>query len=273
MSFNEFLKKSIENYDSIVDYYLNYLMDFSKNEFPFEEQIQLRGAADKFMNTICEVSYLDKSIIDQYFELIDNFREDLRVYRRAKGISNFLRLFSPTRVIKINQIRDAFEVIYSRSLELLNECNKQRQYRSEGIKLNGFYQPENSNKAKIEELVNEAIVLIEEDSTLTTDSKKQLVEYLNIVLRDLKGEYSDWTKIIGRIKETIIILGAMGSIMGGIAPLFDAKKKLEDTTTIIENTSINLNYNVVNKTFNCHDIQQLENVSSVLLQIEEGEEK
>ena len=81
----------------------------------------------------------------------------------------------------------------------------------------------------LKSLINEAIGLINEETSITPKSKKQLVDYLTKVLTGLDGKHTDWTKVIGRVKETIIILGALGSVVGGLSPLILAKDKLEES--------------------------------------------
>lgn len=269
MTFNEYLNITTDNSEVIFDYYLEFLNGFSSNDFPYEEQLKLNGVAGKFINCIEKVSFIPREERDRYIEKINLFKDELRRYRRSKSrskLSNAILLFPG---FSIHKIHDTFEDLYSLTLKFINEATRIEAY-TDNLSLNGFYQPANSNKKKIQELINEAIELIGRDGTITEKSKKQIIEYLNKVLRELERENINWSKIIGRIKETIIVLGALGSFAGGVTPLLtQAKDKLEETTTVIQQTSINVNYNILNETYNIQNIQQIGSFNSAILQIEE----
>lgn len=273
MTFNEYLNTATDNSEVIFDYYLIFLNEFSSKDFPYEEQLKLNGVAGKFLNCVEKVSYAPKEERDKYLDRINQFKEELRQYRRTKNRSKFSKVLIPNPRIGLHRIQDTFEDLYSKTLGYINEASRIDGF-SDNLTLNGFYQPANSNKRKIQELINEAIILISEDETLTEKSKKQIIDYLNKVLRELDRENVNWSKIIGRIKETIIVLGALGSFAGGVTPLLtQAKDKLEETTIVIQQTSINLNYNVLNETFNVQNIQQIRTLNSTILQIEENNKK
>lgn len=271
MTFNEYLNIDSENNHVIFEFYLSFLNELSTKDYPYEEQLKLKGAAGKFLNCIEKVSYLNKEKRDNYLEGINSLSKDLKNYRRTKNRSKLSVVISPIKRISLNRIQDIFEDFFSLTLDFINEASRIGEY-SDNLKLNGFYQPENSNKKKIQDLIKEAISLIEEDDSLTEKSKKQIVDYLNKALRDLDREHINWSRFIGRIKETIIVLGALGSFAGGISPLIKAKDKLEETTVIIQKTSINLNYKVLNETFNIQNIKNIEYINSNVLQIQEANE-
>ncbi|MFA6581000.1 MAG: hypothetical protein WCS79_04285, partial [Paludibacter sp.] len=107
--------------------------------------------------------------------------------------------------------------------------------------------------------------IIKEDYSLKEKTKKSIIEYLEIALNELDREYVNWTKFIGRIKETIIVLGALGTFTGEfVSPLFNAREKLENATTVIQNTSINVNYNVISDTFNIQNIHQISSIKNLI---------
>lgn len=271
MTFNEFLNCELELKEVILDYYLTYLNEFSSKEFPYDELLKLNGAAEKFLNCIEKTNFISKAEREDYLYLIEQFRTDLKRYRHTKNMSKISLLITNKRLGKI-RIEDDFEELFSKTIGLINKTTRYNGY-VDSLTLNGFYQPANSNKKKIQDLINEAIILIGDDETLTEKSKKQLIDYLNKTLAELQKENVNWSKLIGRIKETIIVLGALGSFASGMTPLIQAKEKLEETTVVIQNTSINLNYNVLNETFNIKNIQQIGEMSSVVLQIQENNEK
>lgn len=265
MTFNDYLNLSINDYQEISNYYLNFLEEFSTKKFPYEKKLQFKGTATKFLNSIEDLTYLQKEKQEEYVKIIDQLNESLDILNRRSKRSRVLNLiFSPQRS---HRIESDFGILYDRTIELINDANKTLKYRNRNLKINGFYEPKNSNKAQIKKLILEAIELIKQDNSITEKSKKQLLDYLNKVLTNLDSDYTNWTDIIGKIKETIIVLGALGGFIGGISPLFEAKDKLEQTTIVIEKTSINLNYNVINETFNHNEILNINPSNSYILQI------
>tara|TARA_R110001583_G_scaffold194575_1_gene365818 strand:- start:2301 stop:3128 length:828 start_codon:yes stop_codon:yes gene_type:complete len=270
MTFNSYLNLDNKNYRDIIDYYLIYLSEFSNNDFPYGERLQLRGSASKFVNCIYAVTFLKQEKQDEYFELIDKFNEISNDLRRRENQSRLAKyLFSSSNSY---QLKEEFEKIYIKTLDIISDTNKTLDLRSRYLEINDLYKPDNSNKSKIKKLIIEAIELIIKDDSLTEKTKKQLVDYLNKVLANLDYENTNWTDIIGKITETIIILGALGSIVGGFSPLFEAKEKLKETTEVIEKTSINLNYKVINETFILSEIKNINSNSSFILQLEENNE-
>ncbi|WP_435182284.1 hypothetical protein [Cellulophaga omnivescoria] len=271
MTFNEYLSLPSSNYQEISKYYLGFLEEFSAKKFPYEKKIQFKGSAIKFLNSIEDLTYLQKEKQEEYVKHIDMLNESLSIYDRRSKRSKILNLIFPPQ--SSYRVESEFEKIYEKTIDLINEANKNLKYRKVDLKINGFYEPENSNKAQIQKLILEAMELINEDNSLTEKTKKQLLDYLNKILKNLNSEYTNWTEIIGKIKETIIVLGALGGFIGGISPLFQAKEKLEQTTTVIEKTSINLNYKVINETFNHNEILNINPSNSYILQIENKDDK
>ena len=264
ITFNEFLNTSAEDSQKIFDFYLNFLGELSVKNFPFDEQLKLKGAGIKFLNSIDTTTYIDAKKRAQYFSLLDKFQNELRLYRQRvndKWIFKFVN--QGNTKTRLFRLQDSFQEFYSTTLELINEATDKTYY-FDDLKVNNFFKPDNSNKPKIRDLVNEAIVLIRQDESLTEKSKKNIIEYLEKALVQLDYERVNWIKFIGRIKETIIVLGALGSFAGGANLLFEAQDKLEQTTIIIQKTSINFNFNVLNQTFNVQNIQHIESINNLL---------
>lgn len=269
MTFNTFLNLPSSNYEEISQYYISFLDEFSSKKFPYEKKLQFKGTAVKFINSIEEITYLQKEKQEEYIKLIERLNESLGIYDRRAKRSVFINFIFPPQ--SSNRVEQEFEIIYNKTLDLINEANKRLKFSGKNLNINGFYEPKNSNKTQIQKLILEAMELIREDNSLTEKSKKQLLDYLNKVLTNLDSEHTNWTDVIGKIKETIIVLGALGGFIGGISPLFEAKEKLEQTTIVIEKTSINLNYKVINETFNHNEILNINPSNSYLLQIENNE--
>ncbi|HEA29534.1 MAG TPA: hypothetical protein ENH91_06010 [Leeuwenhoekiella sp.] len=265
MTFSEFLNCDLENSDMIIDYYLDFLKDFSSKNFPFEQGLQLKGSAEKFINTIDKIAYVKKEDVSQYLDEVDSFSNKLKNFRLGKDYSQFMRLLIPTYKTSITRVQSNFENIYSSSIKFINKHNEYKFYRNQDIDLNGFYNTKNANKEKVKELISEAINLINKEHSITADSKKQLIKHLELSLTNLDNNNPDWTKVIGRVKEIVIIISALTTIIGNTSSLFEAKERLEQTSTIIQQTSVNINHTTINKTFLQQNIEQLNNVNNILI--------
>lgn len=273
MTFTEYLNTETDNAEDIFEFYLTYLTNFSVNDFPYEENLKLKGVTLKFINCIEKIYYFEKTRKEDFTKLVEKLNFELRFYRNTKrNPSALLDFIIKNRKNRILNLQDVFEEIYSTSLTLITESTKHREYKNNNLKLDGFYNPENSNKIQIKNLVKEAIELINSDNSITEKTKKQLIDYLNNVLKKLDREHINWSSVIGHIKEVIIVLGALGSCVGGITPLFQAKEKLEETSTVIQKTSVNLNYNSINETFNIQNIEQIGQLNSTILMLNEKNE-
>ncbi|MFY0481263.1 hypothetical protein ACI6PS_01555 [Flavobacterium sp. PLA-1-15] len=270
MTFTEYLNTDLDNSDLIFEYYLQYLSNLSSKEFPYEEQIQLKATSTKFINCIDNLTYIVKEKKEKYFDLINSIVEDVKVNRRRKDKSKILLFLLGKNGNIIPKIKDDFEELYSQTLEFIGDASNMRHYRYNNLKLNGFFQPENSNKQQVKELILDAIELIKKDITISDKVKKQIIEYLQRVIKKLDNQYIDWSSVIGCIKETIIVLGALGGFVGGITPLVLAKEKLEETSKVIEKTSININYKTINETFNIQNVERLEQLNNTIFQIEQN---
>jgi len=264
MTFNEYLNLGIENFSQIFEYYLKYLEEFSSKNFPFDEQLKLKGAGNKFINSIDRTAYINQERKSEYLKIIDELYYDLRKYRRIDFSVDVLQLIlGPSKKSLLLKIQDSFQNLYSFTLELINETKYHDNY-YDNLKINDFYKPDMSNKQKIKDLINEAIKFIKDDDTLSKKSKNIIIDYLDLTIKELDRENVNWTRFLGRIKEAIIVLSALGSIVGGATAIFTAKEKLEQTNIIIERTSINLNYNILNETFNVSYIHDSSSINRLL---------
>ncbi|WP_300671546.1 hypothetical protein [Desulfoluna sp.] len=264
MKFNEFINTDFENFQVIFNYYLEFLEELSSKKFPFENVIKIKGAGGKFLNTIEKISYIPPPSKEKYMGLVDEVLDESRNYRQYADKTGLYKFLFPNHTIRIlSRLQDSFQKLYSDSLELINDTTS-KLYHFDELKLNDFFKPENSNKDIIKNLVNEAIDLIKEDESLTEKSKKIIIEYLEKALKELDYKYVNWTKFIGRIKETVIVLGALGSLIGGAGTLYNAHAKLEQVTETIQKTSVNINYTVLNETFNAQYIQNIGSINTFI---------
>ena len=271
MTLTSYLNLDTDNFNEIIDYYLNFLNEFSSNKFPYEKRLQFRGIAKKFLDCIYQLSFLSKEKREEYLQIIDQLNVNIVNFERRENRPVLAKLILPN--LSDFRIKEEFSKLYSLTLEFINDTNKTLEFKNKSIEINEFYKPQNSNKEQLKKLISEAIELINEDNSITEKSKKELVKYLDKVLKKLESEHINWTDIIGRIKEIVIVLGALSTIVGNITPLFQAKEKLEETSKVIEKTSINLNYKVINETFIHSEIENLNSSSSVILQLEENNKK
>ena len=108
-----------------------------------------------------------------------------------------------------------------------------------------LYNPENSNKRKAIELIEQALKFIDTDNLMPSKAKNQIISQLNKVLRNLRSEKTNWSFHFGAIKEAIILIAALVTIGGtkyNLEHLSRAKESLEKANHIIEITSINEQY-------------------------------
>jgi hypothetical protein len=86
--------------------------------------------------------------------------------------------------------------------------------------------------------------ILSKDSTLGDKQRNNLIKQLNKILNNLKSVKPNWSYYFGDMHQTIIILGALGSFIGGttgVLSLMEANNKLIQATQIINTTSINTN--------------------------------
>ena len=123
----------------------------------------------------------------------------------------------------------------------------------ERLDLGGFFNPDRSNKQRAKELICAAIECIASDDSLSDKAKQSIVDNLEKVISEFNKGEADWTEIFGKLKETIFVLGAVGSLIGGVvalSPLLQAKQQLEEATKVIEETSIDFNYKTLRNLLN-----------------------
>ncbi|MGL4584998.1 MAG: hypothetical protein ACRCVU_18695 [Flavobacterium sp.] len=80
MTINEFLNQDIEDFDSISNYYVNYLKELSDNDYSFINYINLNGFSNKFMKSVEKNRYLTTEEKLEYSEKVDNLLKNINLY-------------------------------------------------------------------------------------------------------------------------------------------------------------------------------------------------
>ncbi|MDM8555949.1 hypothetical protein QUF75_14565 [Desulfococcaceae bacterium HSG7] len=237
-----------------------YLNEFKKRQYPYDFIIPFPGMMDKYEKCASYLGVKTSGIKELTHEFINAISKGTHyTATKYKGSELIKRIFFSGPLERqltknktyLKSIDIAFQELYNEIIMIFNEAQNNKS-NTRSIELNGFYNPENSHKQKAESLINEAIKLIEDDDTLSPNAKESIISYLKKAIAEFDKPKSNWTIIFGRLKEAILILGALGSLTGGISgtvALTEAKGKLEEATNVIEKTSININYHNVNQIF------------------------
>lgn len=270
MTFNEYLYTDSQEIEVIFNYYLGYLSELSNANFSAEKQLQLKGASDKFLYSIEKFSYFETSKREDYQELLNKLFEELNDYKQLDRKPFVLKIipFVNSKKKQMFKVQDAFYELYSATMSLVND-SIQKEYLYDSLELGDFYIPSKSNKSEITELINEAMELINEDSSITDMSKKALVNHLEKAIRDLNFERTNWTRFFGKLKEVSVLLAALASLAGNANTLYDAITKLEKAAIVIRKTSINISYNILNEVFHVQNMQNIGLLKNTILKVED----
>lgn len=102
-----------------------------------------------------------------------------------------------------------------------------------------LYSSTRVNKADAEELVKQAISIIENDASLTSEAKDKIIQHLKKALQYLSN--NNVAGFYGVVTEVIIILGAIGSLVGGACAVIDqATENLQKATEVVQQSSIDI---------------------------------
>jgi len=270
MNFNEYLYTDSQDIEVIFNYYLSFLSELSVNNFPADKQLQLKGASDKFLNSIEKISYFETYKREDYQDLLSKLNAELMEYKLLERKPLFLKLipFLNSKKKQLYKIQDAFYELYSATMSLVNDAI-QKEYLYDSLELGDFYIPSKSNKTEITDLINEAIELIKEDASITDFSKKALSNHLEKALRDLNSERTNWTRFFGKLKEVSVLLAALASLAGNANSLYDAITRIEKAAIVIRKTSINISFNILNEVFHVQKMQNIGLLKNTILKIEE----
>ena len=230
MELIEFLTLNVsapDNIPSIMSFVFAELERSNQSDFETKNVHILSGVIDKFIELLILHGMKDTDTIknetDQFVQAVIESEDTVPSVRR-KGC------------LKI------FEKVNSLIIKAYNQIIHEYQKSTVFTEFNLLYNPNLSNKEKAIELIKEAIDLINSEEQLTQGQKKQIINQLDKALKNLGRSDTDWTSYFGKIHQVILILGAIGSIAGGIgtwAAIKEANEKITQATNIINQTSIN----------------------------------
>jgi hypothetical protein len=235
------------NTDRVFEYFNQYLADMPEKVFLPSSITSAKGLGVKYFDCLERISHSVNEKKDDYFKQIEHFLEACSAYNSyTNPIIRLLVGNGEER--RLNYCEKEHSKLQSLILELYSEAIKYKPS-SYHFELSGLFKPDQSNKGLIKSLIQEALDLIEKDSTLTDKTKAQLISQLRNILNDLNALKINWTISLGKMSEIIIVLGAIGSMIGGVSALREAEEKIRTATEVVKQTSIKINYQVVNDIF------------------------
>ncbi len=99
---------------------------------------------------------------------------------------------------------------------------------------------------------------------MTEKSRKKIIEYLKKALNELSKNNPDWTKFLGILKETVIVLAAVATISGNTSILIP-KQKVEQALEVVQKTSITYSFKSLIETINIQAAPKLVNFQDILI--------
>jgi hypothetical protein len=254
----------------------------SLNESDYSDFIELYEYLKSYIEKI-KSSGFDNSNVYELRALIEKFIQfDRQLKTENESIRNELLLYSEKLELScykysFNELSESdvtrhliYQHLYSNFLKLFNKINADfRNKVEEFLDFDGLINYDISNKRKVIEMIQEAIELIELDTSLSEKSKKKIIKYLSDTVQELLNPKTNWKNFFVKTTEVIVVLGALGSLTGGVDAgknLLAAKNAVESAKEVVVNTSINLNYMNVANTFNFNKPIEIENNRMLILE-------
>jgi len=266
MELSEFIKLDISyHYDRelIFENYIKFLSSISESDFDYKEVLKINSFKERFIQAVSIKRFISDEEKDFYNKVVVELIEILRRRKMILSKSWLLKILSLNNKTKIGfQIEDSFEKVLYESIKLISKA-KEFDHLHDNLDIGDFYNPKNSNKEKIKKLLLEAIDCLHDDTTLKEKCKKVIIDFLKKAIDELDSDYTNWTNFLGKLKEIIIVLGAMGPLVGGIS-VITAKDKVEEAAQVVYQTSITINHKSINETFNISDTSKLQHFQDVL---------
>lgn len=264
----EFLKidtRKIESIDLIFSQTIAYLDYVKKNRYAYELMLPIKGIINKFASCAEYYGVSAASLLPLVSDFVQIANEQSTyttaptsfIAKWTQKVSNIF--YKKRRLITDDSILialdDQFQKLYNGIIityNILTIGDALPPDQTNEINLNGFFNPDNANKITARKLIVDAIEFIQSDHILTSKTKQSIGNYLNNALVEFDKDMSNWTIIFGSLKETIFVLGALGSLARGVTndlAIVKAKNKLEEATLVIEKTAVHINYHTMNSIF------------------------
>lgn len=238
--------------DAIFSYLRNFIDDLSRGNFTNEQVFALEAIVDKFLHAVKHYADLAPKDIDlakQLAEVVvaEVFGVPHEIRRRVHSPSSlvtylFARQTQRERSELWQQTYQKCAQLHTHLVAIYNTFAAQRDSKYQHLDMDDFYLPDLADKQRASVLIEDAVNLIDQDNTLNRRAKDRILAHLRRAIGEMHKPRTDWSVYFGHVKEAIIVLGAIGSIVGGQCVLLAAKDKIEEATQVIEHTSINQNY-------------------------------
>lgn len=224
------------NVSAIFSSTLELLEEIRESDFENKKIHKLTGVMAKFNDMVKSFSESNAEDVSQVSkDLVTLVIKNSAAIPRLR-VENCLSRFALLHDLVVSEYNQVIKVLYS------------------GNKFSDFlllYNPDLSNKCKAIDLINEAVKLVDSDKFLNNSQKRQIKNALFKALDNLYKEKTDWTSYFGTMQQTITILGALGSLAGGVTgviALKQANEKLIEANNIVVQSSIQ----------NCHVVKSIE---------------
>ncbi len=240
--------------DVIFTYLRIFFSDLLRGDFTNEAMIDLEVVVDKFLHVVKRYGAIAPEDIEIAKKLAETIVEEtigslnvdtghnppprLSIYGFLSFTLSGRSRLDPTRIALFQRSTQ----LQTKLVAMYNSFTAQRDSEQHHLDMYDFYLPDLADKQRAAVLIEDAINLIDQDDTLSRRARTRILAHLRRAMGEMQKPRTDWSVYFGHVKEAIIVLGAIGSIVGGQCALLNAKDKLEEATRVIEQTSINLTY-------------------------------
>lgn len=231
MNFVDYLSldiNDISNHDKMFRFIQEQMNEIKGSNFKADNSHIIYGMIDKFIEfaKVCE-AYVEPYSIERANEFIEKLIETgskADSNRIDNCMSSFEKLNSHLIIIYNRIVKNNFDLFQYQDFSLI--CNVNR-----------------SNKDKAISLIENAIEILKNDTILSKRKKEQIINQLQKIVENLKKEKPNWTFHFGKLTQSIILLGALGSFAGGVGTWYaidKAREELINSFNVTHRTSINI---------------------------------
>lgn len=237
----------------------HYIENIKESKFSADNTPYLIAIVDKFLQ-FADINSID---LINYPELMRQYSEKL-IYT-CNPLTNEQQQSESDVSITAN-----YHNLYSMFFQIHNKIDYYfRSNTNEFMEFGGLFDYSKSNKKRIILSIQNAIDLLEKDTLLSEKSKHIIIKYLSDSIKELNNPKTNWNGFMKKVSEAIIVIRALGSIVCCIDAsnnLLKAQSEIEGAKKMATFTSINLNYTVIEQTFNMGSNIEIEN--NQIIQIE-----